>query len=212
MKKMSLLLTLAALALSLPLTAHASAPGGPVHIGLGVGWSSSVNNYTTSYYEGTEAQGPSFFLETKFRVSPMFMLGLDGALAIQPWNYGCDYDYDYGYDGYGYDCSAKNRLFFSIDATLTWYPVSLFYLMVGAGFSGLNVSYETGYGSYGSSYDSLDGTEFGWNGLFALGVSIPVAPVFRIGFQLRYQGGYIMSGPELYDFSLFSGNITLSFL
>jgi hypothetical protein len=36
--------------------------------------------------------------------------------------------------------------------------------------------------------------------------------MFRIGFQARYQGGYIMSGSELYDFSLLSGNITLSFL
>ena len=39
-----------------------------------------------------------------------------------------------------------------------------------------------------------------------------LARFFRIGFEARYQGGYITSGPELYDFSLFSGNVMLSFL
>lgn len=213
MKKMSLLLTALALALAIPLTAEAKAPGGPFHIDLGLGWSSSLNNYSSSHYDGTEAQGPNFFLGVKFRVAPSFMLGLDLSLAVQPWSYG--YDYDYGYDyGYGYDyrVSAKNRIFFSGDATLTFYPIRLFYVMVGAGFSGLNLSYETSYGSGGLRYDDLDGTEFGWNGLVALGLNIPLGPFFRIGFELRYQGGYIMSGEELYDFNLFSGNVTLSFL
>lgn len=214
MKKMSLLLTALLLALALPLNANAAAPGGPIHLDLGIGWSSSLNNYSSDYYEGTESQGPQFLLGLKFRVSESLMLGLEGSLAIHPWSYGYDYGYDdYGYAyGYSYEIKAKNRIFFSGDLTLTYYPMRIFYFMAGAGFSGLNLSYEAGYGSGGASFGDLDGTEFGWNGLLALGIDLPIIPFFRIGFQLRYQGGYIMSGDELYDFNLFSGNITFSFL
>ncbi len=214
MKKMSLLLTALLLALALPLNASAAAPGGPIHLDLGIGWSSSLNNYSSDYYEDTESQGPQFLLGLKFRVSQSLMLGIEGAVAIQPWSYGYDYDYDYG--GYGYDYSyevkTKNRIFFSGDLTLTYYPVRIFYFMAGAGFSGLNLSYEAGYGSSGASFGGIDGTEFGWNGILAIGLDLPIVPFFRIGFQLRYQGGHIMTGPELYDFNLFSGNVTFSFL
>ena len=211
MKKTSLLLMLTVIALLAPLSANAEAPGGPVHLDLGIGWSSALNSYNSDYYSGTESQGPHFLLGVKFRVSPSFMLGIDASLAIQPWNYGYEYEYDYGSE-YSVNTTVDNRLFFSGDATLTYYPVRLFYVMVGAGFSGMNLSYKAGYGTSGFKYDNMDGTEFGWNGLVALGIDLPLAPFFRIGFQARYQGGYIMSGENLYDFSLFSGNVTLSFL
>lgn len=213
--KKTILLLAAAIFLLLPFSAFASAPGGPIHLDLGIGWSASLNSYTADYYKGTESQGPHFILGLKFRVHDKLMLGVDASLAVQPWNYGYEYDYSYGYEGvdYTYDVSVKSRLFFSGDVTLTFYPEKLFYVMVGAGFSGMNLSYETGYDRHsGSSFSSMDGTEYGWNGLIALGINIPLAPFFRIGFEARYQGGYITSGPELYDFSLFSGNVMLSFL
>ncbi|MDR0965479.1 MAG: hypothetical protein LBM75_03065, partial [Myxococcales bacterium] len=170
MKNMSLLLPIAALTLLLPLTANAKAPGlSPVQVGLGVGWSSSFNNLSTNYYGESEVQGPHFMLEAKFRVAPSFMLGVDASLAIQPWSYGCSYNDLY--------CDSLSTLFFSGDATLTWYPIRLGYVMVGAGVTGLNLSYEAGYGSGGGHRDSLgEDTEFGWNGMIALGVNIPLSP------------------------------------
>ena len=216
--KKTLLLMLTVIAMLLPLSANAFSP---VQLDLGLGWSSTLNGYSSNYYSKTEAQGPHFMVGVKFRVAERFLLGVDASLAVQPWSYGSEYSYDYGPEynngySYSYDVSVKNRLFVSGDLTLTYHVVFPFYIMIGGGVTGMNSSYEAGYskdaGVYGDKYDSMDGMEVGWNGLLAVGFQFPLAPFFRLGMELRYTGGYITSGPELFDFSTFSLNFLMSFL
>lgn len=214
--KKTLLLILSIVALLLPLSASAS----PVNLDLGLGWSSTLNGYSSSFYDKTESQGPHFFVGLKFSLAEQFQLGVDVSLAVHPWSYGTEYSYDVGpeyedYYDYSYDISVKNRLFLSGDVTLT-YHIFPFYVMVGGGVTGMNTSYKAGYSSSGAYYDSyndsMDGMEVGWNGLIAAGFQFPLAPFLRMGMELRYTGGYITSGPELFDFSTFSASFVMSFL
>lgn len=217
--KKTLLLILSIVALLLPLSANAEAPGlSPVNLELGLGWSETWAGHASNYYSGSESQGPDFFVGVKFRVAESLMLGVDASLSIQPWSYGTDYSYDYYDYSYSYDVSVKNRLFVNGDVTLTFYPVSIFYMMVGAGVTGMNTSYEAGYSDHGQHYDSVysakDGMKVGWNGMVAAGFQLPVAPFLRIGGEIRYTGGTITDNDtdELYDFSTVSAHLNLSFL
>lgn len=135
---------------------------------LGLGWSLSSD----------PAYGLAGIIALKLRPSAHapVLLGVEGSTALLLWS-----------DVFGFHVMG--------DLTLSIYPSRYFYFMLGGGINFLKFIREeeplrNGATDFSSHLDEpLRNEAFGFNALLAIGMEFPITDPFRIGFQLRAQGG-----------------------
>lgn len=173
-----------------PEKAPARTFGGPVRLELGIGWSSGATNTRANdvYSEETlKSSGPAGFLALKFRPSAQVPLhiGIDLSATHQPW---VEDRYNH-YDNDKLTAFAGNLVF-------DIYPIREIYVSLGVGACGLDRYWHHG------------DVDLGVSGVLAAGIELEMSPGFRLGGQLRLQGG-IFSRDLL--FGGVSGYLVLSF-
>ncbi len=157
---------------------HARTYGGKVRLELGLGWGVGAVEYSgsardsdgDSRWESPGTHGFGGFIDFKFRPNARvpLMMGMDLAANYHPWLSGRS-------SRYTVDGIAE----FAGNVIMDFYAMPNLYFQLGVGIGGMTLGYKS----------ESDCTQVGVNGQVGIGMEFPVVSAFRMGLQLRAQGG-----------------------
>ena len=151
--------------------------GGKVRLELGLGWGVGSVEYSGERgsrddrrWESPGTHGFGGFLDFKFRPNARvpLMMGVDIAANYHPWLSGRSSRYTIG-----------GVAEYAGSVIMDFYAMPNLYFQLGVGVGGMTLDYKS----------ESDCAQVGVNGQVGVGMEFPVADVFRMGLQLRAQGG-----------------------